>query len=61
MSYIKEGHKDVRREKNTTGWQQKITDIINDWGYDPETIKSIDQIVAEAHLNNKGIELTWKQ
>ena len=61
MSYIKEGHKDVRRETHTTKWRQKITDIINNWGYDPETIKSIDQIVAEANLNNRGIELIWKK
>lgn len=60
MRYIKEGNKDVDRKTHTRTWKEKIMDIINNWGYDPATVQSIDSLIEASKKRKDGRKLEWK-
>lgn len=50
MDYIKQGGNDVRRVYHTSGWCNRMMQIINGNTYDAKTMEKIDRLINEGQL-----------
>lgn len=61
QEYINAGYSDVLKKNHSSKWEQNIMDIINNWGYDPSIVKSMDELIEESKKQKNGAVLSWKK
>lgn len=55
MQYIKDGETKVKRKYHTAKWEVNMSNLINETGYDTETLSLIDNLVSSSEIKKKGV------